>query len=433
MILHNPVFNFDMVKTNEYVVILVNRATGRLNTSWTRDDVVKCLQADNVSNLIKADATLYVGNDTIKDRYKTLDGIIVCELNLKDKVNDTDSCVYDYVSDSQFYISKSVSSETNPIVQWVVLPRSKGENNRKNHAERAYMSLIQELTGLHMKDNALRENRTDIQTVSVFGRSIRLDISNCKVPCLTSKRVSFKNVVEELLWFCRGETDTTVLANKGIRIWDGNSSREFLDNRGLFEYEAGDIGPGYGFQWRHAGSQYRGPIPKVQYNNTDGVDQLEEVVKLLKTDPFSRRIVLSAWAPNDLSKMALPPCHVMAQWYASRDGSGNMGISCMLTMRSCDTFLGLPWNMLSYAMLTHILAKKCNMHTRELIVSIGDCHLYQNCIDQALEQITRQVLPQPMVKIDDSVANKTWDQITVNDFQLTGYYPYPIIKAEMAV
>jgi thymidylate synthase len=306
--------------------------------------------------------------------------------------------------------------------------------------ETAYLDLLRELVSLGTNGNnnnynKNRKNRTGIPTTSVFGRQIRFDISEGKVPLVTTKRVNFAHALEELLWFCRGETDTRVLSDRGVSIWKGNSSREFLDSVGLAGYQEGDIGPGYGFQWRRAGAQYRGPAPGVDYGNgpEDGADQLAYVENLLKTDPFSRRILLSAWAPADLPKMALPPCHVMAQWYVE-EGAAGLELSCMLTMRSCDTFLGLPWNIASYATLTHLLAKRCGMaDTRELVVSIGDCHLYENCLEQAREQLARRPLPVPRIWMSDEAATKPWEELSQRDVELHGYYPHPRIRAEMAV
>lgn len=301
-------------------------------------------------------------------------------------------------------------------------------------ADAPYMGLLWELSNLAHAEMPLRDNRTDIKTVSVFGRQVRFPLGDWSLPLLTTKRVPFVQMLEELLWFCRGETDASVLSEKKIKIWDGNSSRAFLDQVGLGHYEAGDIGPGYGFQWRHSGAEYRGPKPRVTYGDDEGFDQLAYVEHLLKTDPMSRRIVLSAWNPADLRKMALPPCHVMAQWYVRQSSAdGKQHLSCMLTMRSCDTFLGLPWNIASYATLTHILAKRCGMQPDELVVSIGDCHLYANCIEQAAAQLKRCPTMYPRLCISDRVEACDWKDMTAADFSLVGYYPHAAIKADMAV
>jgi thymidylate synthase len=300
-----------------------------------------------------------------------------------------------------------------------------------------YLALLQDLVDKHTASPAcLRSNRTLVDSVSVFGRQVRFCLKNGAIPMLTTKRVPFKHMVEELLWFCRGETDATILSKKGIKIWNGNSSREFLDARGLVAYAEGDIGPGYGFQWRHMGATYRGAAPGVKYADSDGFDQLAYVERELRTNPTSRRILLNAWNSADLDKMALPPCHVMAQWYvepATVEPHGKPTLSCMLTMRSCDTFLGLPWNMASYATLTHILAARCGMQSGELVVSIGDCHLYSNCIEQAGLQLKRTARPTPKLLVNNGVATKEWAEISVEDLTLCGYCPHPSIRADMAV
>lgn len=330
--------------------------------------------------------------------------------------------------DSIFHVEPSESCTD---ASWVFV-RKNAYKNYDSHPEMPYLNLLRELMGYHMRDpSKFRPNRTDISTVSTFGRMIRLDISDNKIPLLTTKRVPFRHVLEELLWFCRGDTDATILSNKGVHIWDGNSSREFLDRQGLNDYEVGDIGPGYGFQWRHSGGVYSGPKTKVVYENI-GVDQLSYVETLLKNDPMSRRILLSAWSPKDLKATALPPCHVMAQWYVEEENDKKR-LSCMLTMRSCDTFLGLPWNIVSYSTLTHILAVRAGMEAKELVVSMGDCHLYGNCIEQTIEQLTRECMPMPKLSINPSVEYKSWDQIDNDDFCLMGYYPHASIKAAMAI
>jgi thymidylate synthase len=240
--------------------------------------------------------------------------------------------------------------------------------------------------------------------------------------------------LEELLWFARGETDVTELQKRGVHIWDGNSSRAFLDSVGLHGNADGDIGPGYGFQWRHFGAEY-GDGPKAgdftKYAG-QGVDQLAYVEHLLKTDPFSRRIVMTAWNPAALNRTALPPCHTLVQFYVE-DVDGDRRLSCHMYQRSVDTFLGFPWNIASYAMLTHLLAVRNNMTAFELIISTGDTHLYADHFDAARQQLVRAPLPIPRIEIDPSVAHKKWEDIdSKNDVAVVGYYCHPVISAKMS-
>jgi thymidylate synthase len=324
-----------------------------------------------------------------------------------------------------------------------------------------YLHLLGELLRRSLRA-CLRPDRTGTGTYSVFGRQLRFDLST-GIPLLTTKKLAWTKVLEELLWFARGETDVRDLQQRGVHIWDGNSSRGYLDSMGLGANAEGDIGPAYGFQWRHFGAAYTsGPKSgdMAKYAG-QGCDQLAEVERLLKEEPSSRRIILNAWNAADVKSMALPPCHVMAQFYVKlpppgrstndnsnekndgdSDGDGDSGgvvkqakprLSCHLYQRSVDTFLGFPWNIASYAMLTSILAVRAGMLPDELIISTGDTHIYSNHIDAAVTQLCRSPRPMPHFVMSNEVATKSWDQMTVDDFMVVGYYPHPPIKASMSV
>ena len=213
-----------------------------------------------------------------------------------------------------------------------------------NHEEFQYLDLIKKIieTGTEKKD------RTGVGTISTFGNTMRYDLEHT-FPLLTTKKVFWKGVVEELLWFIRGSTDGKILSNNGVKIWDGNGSREFLDKLGFNSRREGDLGPVYGFQWRHFGAEYK--TCDTNYTG-QGVDQLSEVIKQIKTNPDSRRLIVSAWNVKDLPLMALPPCHVLFHFYVS-----NGKLSCLLYQRSCDVGLGIPFNIASYALLTCLVAK----------------------------------------------------------------------------
>jgi thymidylate synthase/dihydrofolate reductase len=298
-------------------------------------------------------------------------------------------------------------------------------------ADNTYTALIQDI----LSHGHNRTDRTGTGTTSVFGRQLHFDISN-SIPLLTTKYVPWKSVIKELLWFLRGNTDASTLAADGVRIWDGNTSRAFLDSRGLNHLPEGDIGAGYGFQWRHFGGTYQ--TCKETYDNTIGFDQVAAVLHQLRTDPFSRRIFMSAWNPAALADMALPPCHVSVQFYVEEDtsvpeGQGRRHLSCHMYQRSVDTFLGLPFNIMSYATLTHIFATLTNMTPKELIISTGDTHIYADHIEQVKTQCQRNPYSSPLLLVNPSITGKALEEITVDDFDVVGYFHHGVLKGKMAV
>lgn len=244
----------------------------------------------------------------------------------------------------------------------------------------------------------LREDRTGVGTRSLFGQAATYDISRC-FPLLTSKKISFKNIAVELLWFLKGDTNTAYLEEHGVTIW-----REWQDANG-------DLGPVYGKQWRNFG----------------GVDQIAEIEKQLKNDPTSRRIILSAWNPGEIKDMALPPCHMMAQFYVGP----NNRLDCQLYQRSADMFLGVPYNIASYSLLTYMLAHTHGFRPGRLIHVIGDAHIYNNHIEQVALQLSREPRPSPQLVIKrkcDSILD-----YNLEDFEIIGYDPHPAIPAPVAV
>jgi thymidylate synthase len=292
-----------------------------------------------------------------------------------------------------------------------------------NH-ESQYLRMLRDI----IDQGNTRTDRTNVGTIGSFGGQQKYDVS-MYLPILTTKLVPIKMIIKELLWFMRGDTDVKNLQKQGVHIWDGNSSEEFLRKRGL-PYKEGDIGPGYGFQWRHFGADY---VDCSTDYGQQGVDQIAYVLDLLKNDPFSRRILLSAWNPTCLDDMALPPCHVLFQLYVTEDADGNRYLSGHLYQRSQDYFLAANYNLVSYTVLLYILAKKVGYFPKEMIVSWGDVHVYSNHVEQARTQLTRQPLPQPILELDDSIADKDINDITIDDFELIAYHHAPPIKASMAV
>jgi dihydrofolate reductase/thymidylate synthase len=302
--------------------------------------------------------------------------------------------------------------------------------SKKMSEEYKYLNLMNNI----LLNGNNRPDRTGTGTVSLFGNEIRFDISQT-IPLMTTKRIPLRIIIEELLWMCRGDTDAKILQKKGIKIWNGNTSREFLDNRGLEHYPEGVLGAGYGFQWRHFGAKYSPSFSDTSKCDTSligGFDQLKYVEDLLQNDPFSRRIMISAWNPSDFDKTSLVPCHYSIQFYVTEEHDERY-LSCMFVMRSSDFDTASCYNCIAYTILTYILAKKYNMKPKELIYVSGDGHIYKNHIDAVNEQLTRIPRPFPKVKLSENIKNKDWKDITIEDFELIGYFPHPTIKIEMAI
>lgn len=272
---------------------------------------------------------------------------------------------------------------------------------------RQYHDLLQ----LVLEKGKARTDRTGTGTLSVFGAQARFDLRE-SFPLLTTKKLHLKSIIHELLWFLRGDTNVAYLQEHGVTIWN-----EWADERG-------DLGRVYGAQWR----DWRGP-------NGEHIDQLDQVIEQIKTNPDSRRLIVTAWNPAEVETMALPPCHALFQFHVSAANSSageqRGALSCQLYQRSADLFLGVPFNIASYALLTMMVAQVCDLTCGEFIHTFGDLHLYRNHLEQAREQLSRTPRPLPRMRLNPEVRNV--HDFKYEDFTLVGYDPHPAIKAPIAV
>lgn len=303
-------------------------------------------------------------------------------------------------------------------------------DSASNEEEKGYLSLCQEI----IAKGSHRPDRTGTGTLSIFGPpQLRFSLRDNKFPLLTTKRVFTKAIIYELLWFISGNTDANKLKEVGVHIWDGNGSREYLDKVGLSHREEGDLGPVYGFQWRHFGARY------IDFRSDyagEGVDQLAEVIWKIKNTPYDRRIIMSAWNPADMKAMALPPCHMFAQFYVNfpvgADGEKKRPeLSCLMYQRSCDMGLGVPFNIASYALLTKMIAEVCDMDCGDFVHTMGDAHVYMDHIEALKVQIEREPREFPTLEIKRKVTDI--DDFKYEDFEIVGYKPYGKIDMKMSV
>ena len=271
----------------------------------------------------------------------------------------------------------------------------RGNDPTVSHVDFLYKNLVKDVINNGIK----RNDRTGVGTVSMFGYNLRISLKN-GFPLLTTKKLNTKAIVEELIWFLSGSTNIKNLQSKGVRIWDSWAD----DN--------GDVGKIYGYQWRSWSGQ---------------IDQIRNLIKNLKTDPYSRRHVISAWNVGDLNQMSLPPCHLMFQFFVSHDRK----LSCLFYMRSCDIGIGLPFNIASYALLTHMIAQVSGYNVGDLIVSLGDAHIYLNHIEKLEAQLTREPRQLPTLLLNSDVLDI--DDFKSADVYFENYNPHPWFKLDVAV
>ena len=296
-----------------------------------------------------------------------------------------------------------------------------GEKQPVIDNEWAYLNALGDV--LHK--GTIRQTRNS-KTISKFGVNMSFDISS-SFPLLTTKRVYWNGVIKELLWFLNSNTNANDLHNDKVKIWDGNSSREFLDSRGLTHYEEGDCGPIYGFQWRNFNAKYKGM--DVSHKG-EGVDQLQEIIDQINNDPTSRRMIMSAWNPTQLDEMCLPPCHVLYQFYVRIDTKGDKHLSCQMYQRSGDMFLGIPFNIASTSALTYILCHMTGCKPDKVIINIGDAHVYGDHINAVNKQLSRTPFEFPKLNILGSPKDKIEDY-KIEDFVIENYKHQGTISAPM--
>uniref|UniRef100_A0A7S4K7R0 DHFR domain-containing protein n=1 Tax=Guillardia theta TaxID=55529 RepID=A0A7S4K7R0_GUITH len=402
-------------------VVLSKSLADAMQVVDSRDDISQCFvigggelyrEAMNSDRLCKIFRTLVHGEFEC-------DTFIPCEIP-KGFIRDTESVPGNVKED------KGIQYE----FQIFVRPATAGSNSHSEmnshvsngvaHEEYQYLNLIRDIlqTGIRKGD------RTGTGTIGKFGASMRFNLRE-SFPLLTTKRVFWRGVVEELLWFISGATNANLLREKDIHIWDGNGSKEYLAKIGLGHREEGDLGPVYGFQWRHFGAKYTDM--HADYTG-QGVDQLANVINTIKTNPNDRRILLSAWNPADLGIMALPPCHMFCQFYVDTEKGE---LSCQMYQRSCDMGLGVPFNIASYSLLTCLVAHVCNLKPGEFIHTLGDVHVYSNHVEALKIQLERE--PRPFPKIRINPEKRDIDSFVLSDITLEGYDPHAKIAMDMAV
>jgi len=302
------------------------------------------------------------------------------------------------------------------------------------HQEYQYLNLVNEI----LTNGSWEEGRNG-RTKSIFGYTMRYSLRNDTIPIFTTKKTAWKTCLKELLWFIQGETNNKLLQQQNVHIWDGNTSREFLNSVGLNLYEEGIAGPIYGYQWRNFNATYNCITGKpirdgfeetdLDYNNIQfkGVDQLQYIIDCLK-DPAkrtSRRLIMTAWNPCQLNQMALPPCHVLCQFNVS---DGNK-LSCALYQRSNDVSLGTSFNVASYSFLTHLLAKHCGLVAHEFIHFMGNCHIYEEHVEPMRELLNRQPYDFPKIKIN--CIRENINDYQISDFEVSNYVSNNVIKMQM--
>jgi len=301
----------------------------------------------------------------------------------------------------------------------ILLPRKFGRVDLQQHDEYQYLHLIGDI----LEDGVMETGRNG-NAKTIIGSAMHFSLENNTIPLLTTKKVAWKTCAKELFWFISGKTNNEILQKQNVGIWNGNASREYLDDIGLYERAENDLGPVYGHQWRH----FNAPYGTCNDDYTGkGEDQLEYIINCLKNvhTRNSRRLVMSAWNPCQINEMALPPCHILVQFNVT---DGNK-LSCSMYQRSGDVGLGVPFNIASYSLLTHLIAHHCGLIASDFYYHLGNCHIYDDHLDVLKEQILRIPFPFPTIKIK-TIKEKIEDY-SIEDIEINDYNSHEKIKMEM--
>jgi len=375
----------------------------------------ECCKSEYIDNLSKLYVTRFDDNYHPRNTTHSFPSQLFNDMKLvKQSAINHEICERPHLETPKGFLDEYLKEQTSKSISFTFdIYQNKNEINEEEYQ---YLNLLKKVL-----EEGLETESRNSKVFSLFGEKMVYDLSK-GFPLLTTKRVGYKTVLRELLWFIGGATSNKELTDKKVHIWTPNSSREFLDSRGL-DYEEGDLGPVYGFQWRHFGAEYE---DKDTDYRGKGVDQLQNVIDLIKNEPNSRRIILNSWNASDLDKMALPPCHVMCQFNVD---TKNNKLDCQLYQRSGDMFLGVPFNIASYAFLTHIIGKITGYQVGRLIHILGDTHIYESHLDAVKEQIERVPYQFPEL----SISNELTDINTIKEeyFTFQNYKYHDKISAPM--
>jgi len=375
----------------------------------------ECCKSEYIDNLSKLYVTRFDDNYHPRNTTHSFPSQLFNDMKLvKQSAINHEICERPHLETPKSFLDEYLKEQTSKSISFTFdIYQNKNEINEEEYQ---YLNLLKKVL-----EEGLETESRNSKVFSLFGEKMVYDLSK-GFPLLTTKRVGYKTVLRELLWFIRGSTSNKELTDKKVHIWTPNSSREFLDSRGL-DYEEGDLGPVYGFQWRHFGAEYE---DKDTDYRGKGIDQLQNVIDLIKNEPNSRRIILNSWNASDLDKMALPPCHVMCQFNVD---TKNNKLDCQLYQRSGDMFLGVPFNIASYALLTHIIAKLTGYQVGKLIHVLGDTHIYESHIEAVKTQIKR--IPYQFPELN--ISNQLTDINTIKEhyFTLQNYKYHDRISAPM--